>query len=97
MRYSQNEFFKLVDAVEDQGGKLLPEIHENVYHTQFCGDKIKGEEVVYCGEEALLEIPYEGTDRNGVELGVQPIKVCAVDDMVGRWPRFAAAGAPGIA
>jgi hypothetical protein len=97
MYYSQNEFFRLMEAIEDQGGEHLDQTHDPIYHTDLAGDnpKVKGFEMVYCGLDVLFEIPYEGLDKNGDEIGVQPITACAVDDWIGRWPRFAHAKAPG--
>lgn len=90
MQYRQDEFFRLLEAIELDGGTHLDEAHENVFHTKLTGDHVKGMEVAYCNESALFEIPYEGEDG-----AVVSIKACAVDDRIGLWPRFAAAQAPG--
>lgn len=98
MRYTQDEFFRLMQAIEDQGGTHLDQTHDPVYHTEFAGShpQAKGVEITYCGLDVMFEVPYEGLDKHGADLGVQPVEVCAVDDWVGRWPRFADAAAPGV-
>lgn len=97
MYYSQNEFFRLMEAIEDQSGVQLDETHDAVYHTDLAGDnpKVKGFEMQYCGLDVLFEVPYDALDIEGNEVGVHPITACAVDDWMGRWPRFANAKAPG--
>jgi hypothetical protein len=90
MHYEQAEFFRLMESIENQGGVHLDEAHENVFHTKLAGDHVKGIEIGYCNESALFEVPYTGED--GV---VTDIRVCAVDDRMGLWPRFADAQAPG--
>lgn len=92
MHYRRDEFFRLLDEIEFQGGSHLDETHDNVYHTEFVGEKIKGHEVEYCGENALFEVPYFAEGDNDT---MRTVKVCAVDDRLGLWPRFAGASAPG--
>jgi predicted translin family RNA/ssDNA-binding protein len=99
MRYHPDEFFRLIDSVEEQGGTHLDEVHEHVYHEHFTGDHPLPEDkhlIEYCEASALILLPYDATTAQGDEIGVQPVKVCAVDDMVGRWPRFAEADARGM-
>lgn len=95
MKYTQDEFFRLMEAIEEEGGEHLDETHDAMYHTKFTGDKMKGLEVHYCGLDVMFDVPYVGLDINGQPMQVQPVKVCAVDDMVGRWPRFSHANAKG--
>lgn len=92
-------FIKLVEAVESQGGELLPETHHPtpfVYKAEGPGGRVKAIEVegTGCGEDALLRIPYEDhrPNKEGVEsnlVEIHDIKVCAIDDLVHLWPRFA--------
>lgn len=95
MYYSQDEFFRLLDEIESQGGEHLDKTHENVYHTDFTGDSdaVKGHEVVYCGESALFLVPY--APMNAAPGVMHSVEVCAVDDCMGLWPRFLDAEAPG--
>lgn len=94
MYYRRDEFFRLLDEVEFQGGALLDKTHDNVYHTEFTGEdkRVQGHEVEYCGENALFTVPYFGEGDNDTQLAIE---VCAVDDCMGLWPRFANAEAPG--
>lgn len=96
MHYSPDEFLRLMEEIDFQGGEHLDETHDNVFHTEFTGDHegVKGLEIEYCGESALFEIPY-GPQEKAQHNGAGVVKVCAVDDMVGRWPRFAEAEALG--
>ncbi len=96
MNYGRDEFFRLLDEVESQGGEHLDAVHERAYLTELCGGAIKNPPdhriaANNCGESALFEIPYEAPQA-AVE---GRIVVCAKDDAVGRWPRFADANAPG--
>lgn len=93
MYYERDEFFRLLESIENQDGIHLDELHDNVYHSDLINDSGgKGVEVVYCGEAALFEVPYEALGDHGV---LTTVKVCAVDDRLGLWPRFADANAPG--
>lgn len=92
-------FIKLVEVVEAQGGELLPETHHPtpfVYKIQGDHGRVKPVEVngTGCGEDALLRIPYDDhhPNKEGVEDAApdrRDIKVCAIDDLVHLWPRFA--------
>lgn len=93
MYYERDEFFRLMESIETQYGIHLDEQHENVYHTELLNDSgAKGLEVVNCGQSALFEVPYEARGDLGV---LTTLKVCAVCDRLGLWPRFADANAPG--
>jgi hypothetical protein len=95
----EDTFIRLVEAVEAQGGELLPETHHPtpfVYKIEGPNGRSKSVEVegTGCGEDTLLRIPYEDhkPDKQGVESpdgAVHDIKVCAIDDLVHLWPRFA--------
>lgn len=94
MNYEQEEFFALVEAVEYQGGELLDELCKSRKYT-FTGDKAKPITLAGCGNQSLFRVPYEAygirLDEEGselVEAGLHPVVVCAVDDDMGRWPRF---------
>ena len=86
MDYSKPEFFDLMERVDEQDGEHLDEqCRMKTY--EFCGDELpeRAKRLPGCGESALFMIPYAGitgTKDNG------PVKVCAVDDDMGRWPRF---------
>jgi hypothetical protein len=87
MNYEQEEFFELIERVEDQGGELLEEICRARKY-EFTGDKIKPVTLAGCSAQALFRLPYDALDVKGNEVGVQPVVVCAVDDSMGAWPRF---------
>lgn len=80
---TQDEFYELLDAVEAQAGAHLP-------------GKCRPERIDYeigeagltqgCMREARLAIPYERE-----EVGIEgTVVVCAFDDLVHLWPRYAA-------
>lgn len=92
MKYNMDEFYRLMESIEDQGGEHLELTHDPVFHIELTGPHVKGEEVLYCGESAMFAIPYEPLGHEGT---MDSITVCAVDDAVGRWPRFANAHAKG--
>lgn len=96
MKYDEKEFFSLLKEIKKQGGVHLDdEVHEHVYHPHFVGPKsAKGYTQTYCNSVALFDIPYLEQD-NTVSPAIESIKVCAVDDCIGLWPRFKAANAPG--
>jgi hypothetical protein len=83
VEYQQDEFFALMEQVEDQGGDHLPERCKAQRYT-FTGDQIKPVTLPSCGNETLFSIPYVGEKDKP-----SAITVCAVDDNMGMWPRFA--------
>lgn len=87
MDYMQDEFFDLVERVEDEGGELLDDICKNRKY-DFTGDKIRSVVLAGCGNQSLFVVPYDALDIKGKEAGPHPVLVCAVDDDMGRWPRF---------
>jgi hypothetical protein len=100
LKYDEEEFFRLMGEVQRQGGQHLDETHEHVYHPKYSGDKTtEGQKpsgvLKYCNSNALFDVPYLNPDRSVSPTASESIKVCAVDDCIGLWPRFAAANAPG--
>lgn len=87
MNYSSDEFLRLMEAVENQGGEHLDKLC-TVRRFEFSGDKIKPVSLPGCGNNSIFEIPYAAGDKNGRNKGMQTVTVCAVDDAVGYWPRF---------
>jgi hypothetical protein len=117
MDYTQSQFFRLMETVEDQGGEHLDLACED-RDFEFVGDKATPSPLVrYCGESALFMVPYDPGEAvevasypqrhkdddpmmqpmgraNGKpkimpgERGEGTLMVCAVDDDMGRWPRF---------
>jgi hypothetical protein len=90
-------FIKLVEAVENEGGELLVETHHpdpHYYETPNGADvSIEG---CGCGQDSLLRVAYDDhqPDRKGVEPSggdviARHIKVCAIDDRMDLWPRYA--------
>lgn len=84
MNYSKDEFLALVSYVEDQGGVLLDELcasHQYlIEHERRVSVTLPG-----CGNISTFEVPYESM-MAGVNDAT--VRVCAVDDSMGRWPRF---------
>ncbi len=88
MNYTEDEFFQLIQAVEDQNGQHLDKVCKTQDY-EYTGTKPHGRgPLKACGNSSLLEIPYDALNKAGDEVGVHPIEVCAVEDEVGRWPRF---------
>ncbi len=96
MRYKDEEFFRLMDAIEADGGQHLNERHGNVTHPELTGEHRLDEahEVHYCNVQAQFEVPYLYGENDAAGV-ISFIKVCAVDDCIGLWPRYASANAPG--
>lgn len=84
MNYEKDEFFALMDLVEEQDGEHL-DAQCSARTFEFCGDKLKPATLPGCGNSSLFAVPYK-TEKGGPDNG--PITVCAVDDDMGRWPRF---------
>lgn len=93
MKYNEDEFFRLMEAVEADGGKHIDEPHTDAVH-EMTGNLLKKQSVHYCGSPVQFEVPYRfGTGSSEVlALGT----FCAIDDCMGRWPRYASADAEGI-
>lgn len=89
--YTQAEFFRLVEEVENQGGFHVDADHEVVVHDAL---DIKGQPPATqnCGEAGLFDVPYEPMGDTGT---LATVRLCAIDDRMGLMPRFAAANAPG--
>ncbi len=95
MNYEQEEFFELVETVEKDGGELLDTFCEDQVY-KFTGKHSKSVTLAGCRNQSLFSVPYNalGIKRSEdggselVEVGLHPIVVCAVDDDMGRWPRF---------
>lgn len=82
MRYTQDELIELMDAVEEQGGTHLDDRCKAKKYT-FVGDKVNPVILAGCGNELLFEVPYVGSND-----AAESLTVCAVDDDMGKWPRF---------
>lgn len=92
MNYSREEFDRLTDAVEEQGGTLLPEICESKdieYRKKdgYARNKIERDVTQGCGHEAIFVSTYEPEKNSGEKTGF--VRACAVCDGVGAWPRYA--------
>ncbi len=94
MKYTREEFFRLMEAIEADGGEHLDKVHEHSNYLEFVGGPTKDVAQSYhrnCGESALFEVDYQPIHGDTLER----MEVCAVDDWMGRWPRFASADAAG--
>jgi hypothetical protein len=89
MKYSEDEFLSLLVQIEEQGGRLLDDKHETklvqleMLREYEATGKLMKVRLRGCGEQAMFEVPYEGTDSRGTS-----IVACAVCDNIGAWPRF---------
>lgn len=84
MKYDKDEFFDLMERVDADGGEHL-DAQCQAREFTFSGDKMRPVLLPGCGESALFHVPYEGI-KGAKDNG--PVQVCAVDDDMGRWPRF---------
>lgn len=88
-RYSQDEFLDLIERVENAGGEHLKELCEPQTVAKWTGPHQKPMTFDCCGDEALFTVPYEAEPHGEAALAqVKDIKVCAVEDAIGAWPRF---------
>lgn len=92
MNYSKDQFFALMEAAEEQGGELLDEVCDARTYS-FTGSRSKKVTFPMCGNSTIFDIPYLEDSDAPLLVGAGPtaqprIKVCAVDDGLGLWPRF---------
>jgi len=80
MNYTKDEFFELMDDVEAQGGTHLDDLCAHKTY-DFVGDKLKPVTLPGCGNNAIFNVPFLDDETLSVT-------VCAVDDDMGKWPRF---------
>lgn len=92
MEYKQDEFLNLMEAVDDQGGEHLDEMCKAKVYSEFTGrHKVKTLTWAGCGQSAIFEVPYEPENQSdAAELAL--VRVCAVEDSMGAWPRFSTGG-----
>jgi hypothetical protein len=93
VQYHPEDFLRLAQTVEEEGGVMLGDSCQPKPYRLPIKDQITGEErqkqyfTAGCGKDALFAIPYRrSTDEPGERNGI--IRVCAVDDDLGKWPRF---------
>lgn len=83
MNYTKDEFYDLMASAEEQGA---------THRTEVCSETaydLGGRKPVKfrgCGNASLFDVPYESIVQDAREGVVE--RVCAVDDAMGRWPRF---------
>lgn len=87
MNYSQEEFLRLMEAVEEQGGEHLDDLCSAKTY-EFTGKELARVTLPGCGNTSLFAVPYDALAKDGTEVGPQPVTACAVDDNMGAWPRF---------
>jgi len=94
MQYNMEQMSELILKVENQGGRYLEEQCLPVEY-DVTGDDKKAASAPFTLDphpgkvrETLFEVPYEATDTLGRPMGMQPIKLCAVEDAMGLMPRF---------
>lgn len=81
MRYHPDEILDLMAQIDEQGGRQLPGRCATREYP-LTGDSHGPVTLEGCGSATLLAVPY---DRGKLP---SEVRVCAVDDDVGRWPRF---------
>lgn len=92
-----NQFSTLIENVEEEGGRYTEDVCKPQQYDVTGDDKKAAQAPFYladntCGQQAIFEVPYEQTDNLGRPTGVAPIRLCAVDDMMGLMPRFKVEG-----
>lgn len=99
MKYTPEQFFRLAELVQDQGGVQVDELC-SMRSYDLTGPKGKepGKKLHLpgCGNYSIFSIPYEGssvTEEDGTvkSLPGGDIRLCAVCDDLGITPRFASA------
>lgn len=87
VRYSANEFSALTDEIERQNGALLadPCVGSEVAY-KIAGRRAPAR-TVECRNKARFVVRYE-CDDDQADRGGGFATVCAIDDEVGKWPRF---------
>lgn len=85
MLYTHDQFYRLIELVESEGGYLLDEPHEPG-STFFEGDNAASGEARLsgCGEDTLFAVPYINRYQEP-----DSAVLCASCDMMGLMPRFA--------
>jgi hypothetical protein len=85
VNYSPEQFFRVSEAIEAQGGVHIDAMCK-ARRYEFSGERGKPVQLPGCGNMSLFEIPYEGEDGYP-----SPVTLCAVCDDVGLQPRFISA------
>jgi hypothetical protein len=88
MNYTNEQYLRLIAAIEAEGGELLDELCSSRGY-EFSGNLGKDVILPGCGNTSIFEIPYEVPAQGTANASVlQPIRLCAVCDELGRTPRF---------
>jgi len=98
LQYHPDDFLRLSDEVERQHGTSVPGPH-NPRRLRMKATDADGEErwqdafTAGCGQETRFLVPYalpQGKLGKAMEKrGAGVVEACAVDDDMGKWPRFA--------
>lgn len=102
MQFHPDDFIALSNAVIADGGVCLvepcgPKPFKLKQPNAAGKNEWKTLNRTYCGQSALMEIPYDPkahirlvgvVDHLGESGSVRKLRVCAVDDCVGLWPRY---------
>lgn len=90
MRYSEEQFFALMDEIEFQGGEHCQHSHApDSFRLKLHPDgPEKVRETTGCNNPTLFDVSYALPSTAAVaKMG--KARVCAVCDNIGQWPRFA--------
>lgn len=97
LNYHPDDFFRLLDLVEADGGALLEDRCESAAF-QLTQPTISGAhvrrtfETVGCGEQSRFVLPYDRIAEAKLDADEAAfVTVCAVDDDMGKWPKYRAA------
>ena len=86
MNYTPEQFFRLTELVQEQGGVHVDELcAAREYDLTGPKGRRPGKKLYMpgCGNYSIFSIPYEGEKKERVE-----VKLCAVCDDLGVTPRF---------
>jgi hypothetical protein len=94
MHYEQSEFYDLIDAIEDEGGKHLAGEDGVLLMCTSRTVKLAGKDskeltMPGCGNTTIVEIPYQHPVEDATNATVLSMaRFCAVCDDLGWWPRY---------
>lgn len=95
VQYHPDDFLRLLESVEDGGGAVLTGLCTPQRYKLKVEGKVRDYFTTGCRRESRFLIPYElPKGRLGQKMakrGAGLVTACAVDDDMGKWPRFKSA------
>lgn len=98
MNYHPDDFLRLLEGVEAEGGAMLPDRCRATKYALRIPDadselRFRDFFTTGCGQDTRFVLPYKlPKGKLGEKMesrGGGLVTVCAVDDEVGKWPRYA--------